>query len=286
MALNDIADQGGVNHFGGDAVPLKRRVIATKSGQYAFADVTLHDNDGNPVDLSHADYSSTTVKARFKDAVTSTSAAGVSEADCTVTTAADGEIRCEIPAAVKNVPGIYVGEFAVLDSSERMLFSNTLWVVVDQGLFGSLSDSIGPPSLAEIRLFLRDFSQENELLDTVDFDMSEIAAAITLPVRQWNEVLPPLNRTYSSKDFPWRYHWLIAICANLFLTAAEHYRRNRLQYSAGGMQIDDKNKANEYEQKAAQMKQEWEQFVRTKKVSLNLSAGYSEVGSPYNYGGR
>jgi hypothetical protein len=286
MALNDIADQGGVNHFGGDAVPLKRRVLATKSGQYAFADVTLHDNDGNPVDLSHADYSSTTVKAKFKDAVTITSAAAIPEADCTVTTAAEGEIRCEIPAAVKNVPGIYIGEFAVLDASDRMLFSNTLWIVVDEGLFGSLNDSVGPPSMAEIRLFLRDYAQENELLDTVDFDLSEIAAAITLPVRFWNEILPPLPHTYSSQNFPWRYHWLIAICANLFLIAGEHYRRNRLQYSAGGMQIDDKNKSSEYEQKAAQMKQEWEQFARSKKVSLNLSAGYGEIGSPYNYGGR
>ena len=286
MALNNIADQGGVDHFGGGAVPLKRRVIATKSGQYAFADVTLHDNDGNPVDLSHADYASTTVKAKFKDAVTITSAADVVSADCTITTAADGEIRCELPAVVKNTPGIYIGEFAVMDASDRMLFSNTLWIVVDEGLFGSLNDSVGPPSMAEIRLFLRDFSQENELLDTVDFDMSEIAAAITLPVRFWNEILPPLNRTYSSQNFPWRYHWLIAICANLFSIAAEHYRRNRLQYSAGGMQIDDKNKANEYEQKAAQMKQEWEQFARTKKVSLNVSAGFGTTASSYNYGGR
>lgn len=283
MALNEIADQGSVNHFGGGAVPLKRRVIATKSGQYAFADVTLHDNDGNPVDLSHADYSAGTVKAKFKDAVTITSAADVAEADCTITTAADGEIRCEIPAAIKNAPGIYIGEFAVLDTSDRMLFSNTLWIVVDEGLFGSLADSIGPPSLAEIRLFLRDYSQENELLDTVDFDVSEIAAAITLPVRFWNEILPPLPRTYSTKNFPWRYHWLIAICANLFLIAGEHYRRNRLAYSAGGTQIDDKNKANEYEQKAAQMKQEWEQFARTKKVSLNLNAGYGGIGSTYQH---
>jgi hypothetical protein len=286
MALNDIEDQGGVNHFGGDVVPLKRRVLAAKSGQYAFAVVTLRDNDGNPVDLSHADYTSTTVKAKFKDAVTITSAAGIVEADCTVTAAATGEIRCELPAVVKNTPGIYLGEFGVLDASDRMLFSNALWVVVDEGLFGSLNDSVGPPSMAEIRLFLRDYAQENELLDTVDFDMSEIAAAITLPVRFWNEILPPLNRTYSSQNFPWRYHWLIAICANLFSIAGEHYRRNRLQYSAGGMQIDDKNKSSEYEQKSAQMKQEWEQFARTKKVSLNISGGYGEIGSPYNYGGR
>jgi hypothetical protein len=34
------------------------------------------------------------------------------------------------------------------------------------------------------------------------------------------------------------------------------------------------------------MKQEWEQFARTKKVSLNISGGYGEIGSPYNYGGR
>tara|TARA_B100000700_G_C14975832_1_gene823841 strand:- start:335 stop:1195 length:861 start_codon:yes stop_codon:yes gene_type:complete len=286
MALNYINDEGGTDHFGGGAVPLKRRVVAVKSGQYAFADVTLQDNDGNAVDLTDYPPGETpatgSIKAKFKDSVTITSAADIVEATCTIQTAASGEIRCELPASVKNTPGIYVGEFAVLDDDDRMLFSNTLWVVVDQGLFGTINDSVGPPSLAEIRLFLRDFSQENELLDTVDFDMSEIAAAITLPVRFWNEILPPLRKTYNTQNFPWRYHWLIAICANLFSIAAEHYRRNRLAYSAGGMQVDDKNKANDYEQKAAQMKQEWERFARSKKVSLNLNAGYGEYDSMYS----
>jgi hypothetical protein len=286
MALNDIEPQGGVSHFGGGAVPLKRRVAAIKAGQNATINLTLLDNDGNAVDLTSYDVvaSSGSILAKFKDSVTITAAAAVSSAACAVETAASGEISCVVPDAVKRQPGIYIGEFGVLDDSDNMTFSNTLYVIVDQGLFGALDDSVGPPSMAEIRLFLRDYVQENELLDTVDFDGAEIAAAITMPVRFWNESLPPLPKTYNSQTFPWRYHWLMAICAHLYSIAGEHYRRNDLSYNAGGMAIADKNKHGLYEQKAAQMMDEWRMFVKTKKVSLNLDRGYSSFGSTYGNG--
>ncbi len=284
MALNDLTPQSGTDHFGGDnVVSLKRRVIAARAGQNAFADVVMHDNDGNAVDLTDYGLPSTgSVKAKFKDSVTITSAAGIVDADCTITDAATGQIRCQLPDAVKDIPGIYIAEFAVLDASDDMTFSNVLWVVVDEGLFGTHDESIGPPSLAEIRLFLRDYTQENELIDSVDFDLSEIAAAITLPVREWNESLPPLPRTYTSRTFPWRFHWLKAICGYLYSTAAEHYRRNHLPYNAGGTQIDDKNKFNQYEQKSQQLLQEWHQFMTTKKASLNINRGFGEFNSSYS----
>jgi hypothetical protein len=283
MALNDIEPQGGVDHFGGGAVPLKRRVAVIKAGQNATLKVTLLDNDGNAVDLTSYDVvaSSGSILAKFKDSVTITSAAEVSSANCTVDVAASGEISCVVPDGVKNHPGIYIGEFGVLDDSGNLTFSNILYITVDEGLFGGGS-SVGPPSLAELRLFLRDYAQENELLDTIDFDGAELAAAMTMPIRFWNESLPPLPKTYNSQTFPWRYHWLIAICAHLYSIAGEHYRRNDLAYNAGGMSIADKNKHSMYEQKAAQMMDEWRMFVKTKKVSLNLDRGYGGFDSMYS----
>ena len=95
-------------------------------------------------------------------------------------------------------PGIYFAEMAVFDAEGLCVaVNNQFYLVVEQSLFGNFQYS-GPPSIAEIRLELRDSSPlENDLLDdSVAFDNSEIAMCLRNCVDYWNESLPPVSRLY------------------------------------------------------------------------------------------
>ncbi len=157
-----------------------------------------------------------------------------------------------------------------------------------------MSERIIGVSVAEVRLAMRDLSQEdNFLLDDVEFTDTEIAWSMRRPVDQWNETPPQLRgaSSYSPSNFPYRYQWINAIKGELMLIAAQSYRRNHLQYNAAGLSVDDKNKFNQYEQIGNNLKAEWTDWMRKMKRSLNFQRAFNrtEIRSygnyPYNYRG-
>ena len=162
--------------------------------------------------------------------------------------------------------------------------SNTFTFSVERGLFGIPDNKyFGPPSLAEIRLHLRDYPECNLLLDDYEFDAAEITLAIERCVMYFNETLPPISRYFDTKNFPYRYHWLEGISYYLFTIAANWFRRNRLPYQAGGVSVDDTGKEKEYLQAAAMFEKNWKDWVRLKKYSLNIEEGFDNILSDYSY---
>lgn len=209
------------------------------------------------------------------------------EFDVFVVDAENGIVEIELPVLATGLPGVYFGELAVCANfdtdDEIVLFTNVFYVLMQRGQYG-VDDAMvgGPPTIQEIRLHLRDSAPgENLLLDNLKFDDAEIALAISRPIQYWNEIPPDLNCRYTTQNFPWRYHWLEGICANLFWMAAEQFRANNLKYSAAGVQVDDQNKQPDYEQAAQRRDAEWKTFVRRKKSELNLNAAFGGIGSPY-----
>jgi hypothetical protein len=75
---------------------------------------------------------------------------------------------------------------------------------------------------------------------------------------------------------------LQGIQAYLFDIAANHYRRNQLAYSAGGMSIDDKNKEQQYIAASSRMLQMFQENVKAKKIEINIAAFSGSLGSPYS----
>lgn len=162
-----------------------------------------------------------------------------------------------------------------------VVLSCTHYLFVEPGLHGVGGERTGPPSLAEVRLHLRDYPENNMLLDEYEFDESEIALAIVRPIEYFNERPPPLSQRYSTTDFPYRYYWLEGICWQLFLSAANWYRRNRMPYQAGGLAVDDTNKEKEYLQAAQIYGQSYQDWVKLEKVRINMEAGFGCFGSDY-----
>jgi hypothetical protein len=196
-------------------------------------------------------------------------------------------VEVVLPRRSTIVPGIYFAEMAIVNNDdegkEYVHLSNTFYVIIERGLWSSRRQPGGAPSLAEIRLHLRDSDPaESFLLDHIRFDDAEIALAIQRPVQYWNEI-PPGVGNYTTQNFPWRYHWLEAICANLFWMVAEQFRANNLQYSAAGVQVNDQDKEPNYEKAAERRQANWLDFVRRKKSEINLNSAYGGIGSTYGH---
>jgi hypothetical protein len=233
-----------------------------------------------------------TIKLRVRDSLSVGVCRPVHvEFTATVEDAANGWVSVDLPTTLTRQPGIYIGEFAAVatDTSnpnrpvDAVLFSNVFYLNIERGAW-SKQRAKGPPTLAEVRLHLRDSAGvESYLLDTVRWDDAEIAMAAERAVAYWNEVPPPI-RTYSTRNFPFWFHWLDAIAGYLFLMAAEQYRANNLQYSAAGISVNDQDKEMPYEGAAKRRLDDWKRFVRDKKVQLNLDQCWGGLSSPYSRG--
>lgn len=222
---------------------------------------------------------------------------GGTEFEVTVVDAAQGVVKVCFEPEDLNCPGIFFGEFAIVELSEdpasdncreTVIFSNHVYVIIGTNLWQQRvcgPCAAGPLSIAEVRMHLRDSGpEESYLLDNVAFSDEEIIHAMTLPVQYWNEIPPPIGVYYNTGSFPYRYHWLMATSGYLFLTVAEQQRRNNLQYAAGGVQVNDQAKEPNYETAAKRRIDEFKDFVRRMKASINLEMGYGGVGSPYRGG--
>jgi hypothetical protein len=274
----------------------KMRAISISQGQCATINWELHDKDGNPIDLTPCGFTADAVPDNFKIVLRLKEhlALGNSrtpvQLDATVVDAQRGVIQIALDKNVVGLPGIYFADAALINVPAEsanlpcVIFSNTFYLIINRSTFGEPSRAGGPPSMAEIRLHLRDSSpNESYLLEHLMFDDAEIALAITRPVQYWNETPPPIDNVYNTQTFPFRYHWLEGICANLFFMVAEQFRRNQLDYSAAGLSLNDQNKEANYD-RAGQMRwQAYREWVRATKASMNLEGCYGQVTSNYKY---
>jgi hypothetical protein len=207
--------------------------------------------------------------------------------DVTVVDAAKGLVRSDpLPDKLVRSPGVYLEEWAFFDTNNKMLFSNQCCTFIRRGLFGVSSDlnkqNLGPPTLEEIKLSIRDNAPaDNLLLDEVEFDAAEISQAVLRPIQYWNETPPPIRPAMTTKTFPFREMWLMGIQSYLFDIAANHYRRNQLAYNAGGVSIDDKNKEQQYRAASVQLNQQFREMLRAKKIEINIALFSGSLGSPY-----
>lgn len=198
------------------------------------------------------------------------------------------DLEVEVKEADKGLlsitlPGLNAGVYrgvVKLASENSTVIENSFLIYVAQ----QVGKQTGPPSLLEVRLQMRDSSpNDNYLLDGVQFTDEEIALAAIRPIQYFNEVSPPLMVRFTTNNFPWRYHWIEGMIAQLYMIAAEHYRKNNLNYSAGGLSVADMDKERNY---TAAYQEKWGmymQFVRNKKGEINMEQGWRAVPGIYSF---
>lgn len=275
----------------GEPMPEQAPVLVAPQGMAVTLDLVFLGPDHMPVDLNGClvDLADPPCKMRVTDPLVGNG--NVVELDGTVADAATGLLRFELAADQVICPGLYTAEAALFlgpidpGGAPRMMGSNRLFLARERSLFGSITDIAGPPTLAELRLHLRDSSPaESPLLDTVTFSNAELGAAMRRAVDYWNEALPNIGVRHSVQSFPYRYWWLEATRAELYRILGEWLRRNRLPFQGGGMNVDEVGtKAQEYRQDATETWQRYEAWVRSEKIRINLENCYGSV--PGLYGG-
>jgi len=304
-SLQDVLPDQTYNEDGCPVLP-KLQLHEVQQGQDALLKWNMKDRRGNTIDLSDMcpdesavsddegeDFDAVSdpgcgIELRVREMTgNNPSTHSVHTVQAEVTDPAVGEVKAaSLPDIIRTVPGIYWEEWAIIGPEGNMLFSNQVMLWVNEGLFGLTSDlakrGLGPPSISEIRLSIRDNSgEDNLLLDDVEFDAAEIAQAVSRPLGLFNEVPPPLRPPRDTTNFPFREHWLIGIQAHLLLTAAHNFRRNHLPYNAGGIAVDDKNNEAEYMRAGKDLLEQYRNWVQQKKVEINTALFTGSVGSLY-----
>ncbi len=273
----------------GCPVLTRTRTIVANKGQAGTLQWELRNRAGQPVDISDLvdDCNSDTsliachhIKVRFAEAVAGSTT--IVETDAVVVDAAAGIVQAVLPSAISEQSGIYQMSWGVLDPDGNPVLVDNGLLTVENGLWGSLEQDTGPPTLNEIRLRMRDTATDNQLLDEVEFSDAEIINALNQPLREFNEAAPPLGYTFGARNFPYKYNWVEATVAQLMMTSADWYRRNKMQTSHGGIQLNDRDKDNPYLQTAMLMKQAWQRFIITKKAQLNCEQATGSILSPYS----
>jgi hypothetical protein len=184
--------------------------------------------------------------------------------------------------------GIFQAEIGLF-RGDLLQASWPVYLSIEGSLFAppNQGNLAGMLTIGEIRLALRDLDASyNDVLDDVEFKDSEIMRCITIPVNLWNEMLPPepsLRFTYDR--FPFREEWLRATTGYLLEMAAHWYRRNDVPVSAGGIQVNDRNKHLTYEPKAKELISEFKAWAKQYKAALSARMAFGSVRSNWPQGG-
>lgn len=292
-----------VTRVEGQPILAKPQTVLTSQGVTPVIEMVLRDSEGRPINLTNCGFNSSNsssavsyssssiplprVMGKMREAIRLSPDNLPIELDAAVWDAASGVIRARVPSKATELNGIMRGQWALIDSDDSVLFTVPFFFMVDRGEFGMLVNAAGIPSPNDIRVFLRDNSPEdNYLLSELEFDLTEIVESSIRCVEQFNAAQPPIPQKFDTTNFPNPVILLTGIMGYLYQIAAKHYRRNHLPYSAGGMSIDDKNKASEYEQMGMQMVAEYTQWTKNKKAQFNAQNWNGIFGSGYDYGGR
>ena len=94
----------------------------------------------------------------------------------------------------------------------------------------------------------------------------------------WAAVSP-----FTPLTFPFRNHHSRAAIGELLLLAGHWYLRNTLSYSAAGVSVNDKDKGNAYITLGQSYREEWKNFVKNKKIELNVAGGFVTLVSAYTF---
>lgn len=136
----------------------------------------------------------------------------------------------------------------------------------------------GPLTYYEIRLKMRDSCAEvNYLLDSLEINPFEMAAAMFWPIEYWNETLPPVT-LYTPMTFPFRYHWREAVIGELMKMVGLWMHRNHLDYSAAGLTIQDSSRWQSYTSLGQQKVDDYKEWAKQKKIQMNADLMYHSVG--------
>lgn len=192
-----------------------------------------------------------------------------------------GFVSFNLTPEMTSRPGIVEAAICLYAASGTLVETWPALIAVEPPALALLDTYYGGPLLLpEIRLSMLDLGNStggapfSSLLDDVEFSDLDLVLAMRRCVQLWNET-PPMLMTYTVDSFPYRYWWLEGTVGHLLTSGAQRYLRNTLQYSAGGVTIDDQNKWQQYLTIGQQKMQSFMDWMRTTKYAMNMDRAWS-----------
>lgn len=135
----------------------------------------------------------------------------------------------------------------------------------------------------KIRQFIMDKPELNTLVDGVRFPDKLIDDTAIMVVDYYNSVPPPLSDMYTIENFPYAYVLLMGTVGMLLRGAAVGEASNNLSYSAAGVQVNDRDKAQIFTSAGTEMWNEAKQMIKDIKIGRNIAGAYGTKFSEYIY---
>lgn len=134
----------------------------------------------------------------------------------------------------------------------------------------------------DIRIFLMDKKELNPLLRGVRWSPDDIDQAISRCVDFYNET-PPFVDSHVPSGFPYRYTLLVGVSGHLLRSASINEGSNQLDYSADGVTVQDKNKADIFAKLGDMLWAEFKDKVTNIKIAANVSLAFGNSPSELSY---
>lgn len=252
-----------------------RPVINTMAEAKRQFIIQLMRPDGSPLDLTNVG------QVRFRARETYDATTYHIDKLCEITSSAiNGIVTLDLLASDVPWGGVWVAAFQLLDPLDILLTQYDVYLFVNKGL-NSSSNQNRIISISDVRMALLDrCPEDSSLLDSFEFSDAECCYAIQRVVDRWNEMPPRIaGALYTYATFPYRYNWIEGVVGELFKMASRKLFRNKLDYSAGGLNVTDKSRAPVYAQWAKELEAQWTEWAKREKFRINAENCYGSINS-------
>lgn len=131
----------------------------------------------------------------------------------------------------------------------------------------------------EVREFIADYTENNHLIDGVEFSDTRISLATELAITEFN-VIPPLGgATIDSFIRQGKSLLITGVCWKLFEGQCALLARNTMNYSDGGISLPIEERFPLYQSLAESFKAQFLSSASRVKQYLNMESGWGEVRS-------
>lgn len=135
--------------------------------------------------------------------------------------------------------------------------------------------------LRQVRAFMRDYPAANALVDGEETGDELLELFVDMAIDDWNQTPPVLGRV-TVESHPMRSQLVLYVAALALWSASLLQARNRLAYSDGGVSVQTSDKAEIYQQIAAQIMSQYEAKKARFKKSQNAELAYGGLLSEYS----
>lgn len=137
-------------------------------------------------------------------------------------------------------------------------------------------------ALKYLRFFLQDTPELNRLTRDYELNDEKLRFCIDMAISDYNTTTPPAPAR-TIENYPSLYLLMHGAAINAMKMAGIHQSRNELNYQSGGSSFVRSNKTALYQSWLSVFTNDYELKKRNLKISKNVSRGYGEVFSEYDY---